>query len=91
LVVFVLVLLSDVLGVEVLLLSPTVSVGDGAGPRFCEPLPPSPPRFRGIALITLDEFGPVSHGQDWKGWERTGEKGLIISDNQAETCLIILA
>jgi hypothetical protein len=37
------------------LLSPTVS-GDGAGERFCAPLPPSPPRFRGIALKTLDEF-----------------------------------
>jgi hypothetical protein len=36
-----------------------------------------------------DIFGPVNHGQNWKGWERSGEKGLIISDNQAETCLII--
>ena len=34
-------------------------------------------------------FGPVNHGQNWKGWERSGEKGLIISDNQAQTCLII--
>jgi hypothetical protein len=31
----------------------------------------------------------VNHGQNWKGWERSGEKGLIISDNQDETCLII--
>jgi hypothetical protein len=31
----------------------------------------------------------VNHGQNWKGWERSGEKGLIISDNQAQTCLII--
>ena len=46
LVVFVLVLLSDVLGVGVLLLVPTAS-GDGAGPRFCASLPPSSPRFRG--------------------------------------------
>jgi hypothetical protein len=57
---FVLVLLSDVLGVEVFLLAPTVSGGDGAGPRFCVPLPPSPtsfpPRFLGIVLKTLDEF-----------------------------------
>ena len=30
-------------------------------------------------------FGPVNHGQTWKGWERSGEKGLIISDNQDET------
>jgi hypothetical protein len=60
LVVLVLVFLSDVLGVEVFLLAPTVSGGDGAGLRFCAPLPPSPPsfppRFFGIALKTLDEF-----------------------------------
>jgi hypothetical protein len=31
----------------------------------------------------------VNHGQTWKGGERSGEKGLIISDNQAQTCLII--
>jgi hypothetical protein len=31
----------------------------------------------------------VNHGQTWKGWERSGEKGLIISDNQAQTWLII--
>jgi hypothetical protein len=31
----------------------------------------------------------VNHGQNWKGWERSGENGLIISDNQAQTCLII--
>ena len=115
-VVFVLVLLSDVLGVEVFLLAPTASGGDDAGPRFCAPLPPSPPRFRGIVLKTLNEFpstvsfftlfflwnanskalgshggsggnfedyirflschlfGPVNHGQTWKGWERSGEK-----------------
>jgi hypothetical protein len=30
----------------------------------------------------------VNHGQNWKGWERSGEKGLIISDNQAQTSLI---
>ena len=40
-------LLSDVLGVEVFFLAPTAS-GDGAGTRFCAPLPPSPPPFRGI-------------------------------------------
>ncbi len=56
LVVFVLVLLSDVMGVEVFLLAPTVSDGDGTGPHFCVPLPPSSPRFRGIALKTPDEF-----------------------------------
>jgi hypothetical protein len=31
----------------------------------------------------------LSHGQNWKGWERSGEKDLIISDNQAQTYLII--
>ena len=31
----------------------------------------------------------MNHGQNWKGWERSGEKGLIISDNQVQTCLII--
>jgi hypothetical protein len=31
----------------------------------------------------------VNHGQTWKGWERSGEKGLIISDNQGQTWLII--
>jgi hypothetical protein len=31
----------------------------------------------------------VNHGQTWKGWERSGEKGLIISDNQVQTWLII--
>jgi hypothetical protein len=60
LVVFVLVLLSDVLGVEVFLLAPTASGGDGAGPRFCAPLPPSPPsfpaHFLGIDLKTLHEL-----------------------------------
>ena len=55
LVVFVLVLLSDVLGVEVFLFAPTVSGDDTAG-RFCEPLPSSPARFR-----------DMSHGG--VGWE----------------------
>ena len=31
----------------------------------------------------------MNHGQTWKGWERSGENGLIISDNQAQTWLII--
>ncbi len=31
----------------------------------------------------------MNHGQNWKGWERSGEKDLIISDNQAQTRLII--
>ncbi len=109
--------------VEVFLLVPTVSGDDVAGPRFCVPLPSSPPRFRDIVMITLDEFPSkasfftlfflepyfrhyevtVESGgnfedysvwsgeswSEWEGWERSGEKGLIISDNQAETCLII--
>jgi hypothetical protein len=29
----------------------------------------------------------VNHGQTWKGWERSGEKGLIISDNLTENWL----
>jgi hypothetical protein len=27
----------------------------------------------------------VNHGQNCEGWERSGEKGLIISDNQVQT------
>ena len=42
-----------------------------------------------IRFLSCRLFGPVTHGQNWKGWERSGEKGLIISDNQAQTCLII--
>jgi hypothetical protein len=42
-----------------------------------------------IRFISCHLFGPVNHGQTWTGWERSGEKGLIISDNQAFSCLII--
>ncbi len=42
-----------------------------------------------IRFLFCHLFGPVNHGQNWKGWERSGETGLIISDNQAQTCLII--
>jgi hypothetical protein len=42
-----------------------------------------------IRFLSCHLFGPVNHGQNWKGWERSGEKGLIISDNQDETFLII--
>jgi hypothetical protein len=42
-----------------------------------------------IRFLSCHLFGPVNHGQNWIGWERSGEKGLIISDNQVETCLII--
>ena len=42
-----------------------------------------------IRFLSCHLFGPVNHGQTWKGWERSGEKGLIITDNQAFSCLII--
>ena len=42
-----------------------------------------------IRFISFHLFGPVNHGQTWTGWERSGEKDLIISDNQAFSCLII--
>ncbi len=42
-----------------------------------------------IRFLSCHLFGPVNHGQNWKGWERSDEKGLIISDHQDETCLII--
>ncbi len=42
-----------------------------------------------IRFLSCHLFGPVNHGQTWKGWERSGEKDLIISDNQDETWLII--
>ncbi len=42
-----------------------------------------------IRFLSCHLFGPVNHGQTWKSVERSGEKGLIISDNQAQTWLII--
>ena len=45
--------------------------------------------LKGSTFLSCHLFGPVNHGQNWEGWERSGEKGLIISDNQDETCLII--
>ena len=42
-----------------------------------------------IRFLSCHLFGPVNHGQTWKGWGRRGEKGLIISDNQTQTWLII--
>ncbi len=41
-----------------------------------------------IRFLSCHLFGPVNHGQTWKGGERSGEKGLIINDNQAQTWLI---
>jgi hypothetical protein len=31
-----------------------------------------------IRFLSCHLFGPVNHGQTWRGWERSGEKGLII-------------
>ncbi len=31
-----------------------------------------------IRFLSCHLFGPENHGQTWKGWERSGEKGLII-------------
>ncbi len=42
-----------------------------------------------IRFLSCHLFGPENHGKTWKGWERSGEKGLIISDNQAQTWLNI--
>ena len=60
------------------LLAPTAS-GDGAGARFCAPLPPSPHFSAACPGKTTrisgnPVFGPVNHGHTWKGWERSGEK-----------------
>ena len=85
------------------ILPPTAS-GDGAGARFVSTdcvrrwrwcaLLCATAAFAGnfedyIRFLSCHLFGPVNHGQTWKGWERSGEKGLIISDNQAQTWLII--
>ena len=71
-------LLSHVLGVEVFLLAPTASGGDGAGPRFCansrhqEVTVESGENFEDyIRFLSCHLFGPVNHGQNWEGW---GEK-----------------
>ncbi len=42
-----------------------------------------------IRFLSCHRFSLVNYGQTWKGWKRSGKKGLIISDNQAETGLII--
>ncbi len=55
----------------------TDGVGDGAGERFCAPLPPSPPRFRDIALKTLDEFQEFVYLQQNK--KRAKVKGAKMS------------
>ena len=34
-----------------------------------------------IRFLSCHLFGPVNHGQTWKGWERSGGKGLIITIN----------
>jgi hypothetical protein len=43
------------------LLAPTAS-DDGAGERFCAPLSPSPPRFRGIALKNHGSWANLKGG-----------------------------
>ncbi len=30
-----------------------------------------------IRFVSCHLFGPVNHGQTWKGWERSGEKGWL--------------
>jgi hypothetical protein len=37
-----------------------------------------------IRFLSCHLFGPVNHGQNWKVWERSGEKGLIISGTSTE-------
>ncbi len=32
-----------------------------------------------IRFLFCHLFGPVNHGQNWKGWERSGEKGRLDS------------
>jgi len=65
-------------------------VGGGPVKRHEEVTVESGEKFEDyIRFLSCHVFGPVNHGQNWKGWERSGEKGLIISDNQAQTCLII--
>ena len=47
------------------------------------------PTIQTFSFLFCHLFGPVNHGQNRKGWERSGEKGLIITDNQVFSCLII--
>ena len=62
------------------LLVPTAS-GDGAGERFCAPLPPSP-HFSGacpeknykLAYIRFIFLASVWAGESWADLERLGEK-----------------
>jgi hypothetical protein len=71
------------------LLAPTAS-GDGAGERFCAPLPPSP-HFSGACQIRLDEFlfffsknsyiftlgDPQEEGTRKSRWSRVGTSKII--------------
>ena len=69
------------------LLVPTAS-GDGAGERFCAPLPPSP-HFSGACPERLDEFPKIGHFYTflWGGpqvegtrksrWSRVGTSKII--------------
>ena len=42
-----------------------------------------------IRFLFCEVLGPVNRRENGKTWERSGEKGLIITDNQAFSCLII--
>jgi hypothetical protein len=58
------------------LLEPTVS-GDGVGVTTLEVTVTveSDGNFEDyIRFLFYHVFGPVNHGQNWKGWERSGEK-----------------
>jgi hypothetical protein len=73
------------------LLAPTAS-GDDAGERFCAPLPPSPPRFRGIALKTLDEFQYYFHKSEGffysSGFVYSLEKKFVVSGSKHDRLFI---
>jgi len=35
-----------------------------------------------IRFLSCHVFGPVNHGQNWKGWQWSGEKAWLSADNQ---------
>jgi hypothetical protein len=65
------------------LLAPTAS-GDGAGERFCTPLPPSS-HFSGACQLRLEEFlflyfwggDPIVEGNRKSRWSRVGTSQII--------------
>jgi hypothetical protein len=42
-----------------------------------------------IRLLSCHLFGPVNHGENWKGWERSDEKDLIMLKLLSEDSHII--